>query len=103
MIPILIAILVVAGLFAGFGFSVPLLAFALLKAFATRSPNTKLQFLSDWVVPQCVVGWIVMIGFPVAYFYFDALHVTRFLMCYVVISFICAMAIISFVFSPLRK
>ena len=81
----------VIAFFAGMGFAVPLIGLCILKCklFPPRKKEmfiSEFQFMSDWLVCQCIVGGLVIAAIPIAYMSFNALAVTYYCFIYFLIS-----------------
>jgi len=100
---IFLLIAAVMGVVGGLGWSLPALGIAYLKSMMfpkkKSSGTAEMAFLAEWVLLQGILGWITIIGFPVAFFFVDAVIVFHFMLLYLFISLLSAVLLWSFMFS----
>jgi hypothetical protein len=96
-------IVAVLGVVVGLGWSLPAIGVAYLKSLMfpkeKSSGTAEMAFLAEWVLLQGILGWITIIGFPVAFFFVDAVIVFHLMLLYFIASLVSAVLLWAVLFS----
>jgi hypothetical protein len=86
MTDIILTIIGIVGLVFGAGFSIPAYCAARFFPRKKNSMMPELEFLADWLLLQCVMGWITIFAVPVAFWFFPAMVIANVLGWYLIVS-----------------